>query len=69
VKAGSSYISTSDPRVHFGLAGDSVMNKVEIRWPNGSVETLQNVSADAIYTIVEGQGIKRSIKLSAPAAR
>jgi hypothetical protein len=32
-------------------------------------ETLQNVSADAIYTIVEGQGIKSSVKLPAPAAR
>jgi enediyne biosynthesis protein E4 len=69
VKAGSSYISTSDPRLHFGLAGDPVMSKVEIRWPNGAVETLQNISADAIYTVVEGQGIKSSVKLPAPAAR
>jgi enediyne biosynthesis protein E4 len=69
VKAGSSYISTSDPRLHFGLAADTVMSRVEIRWPNGGVETLQNVSGDAIYTIVEGQGIKSSVKLPAPAAR
>jgi hypothetical protein len=69
VKAGSSYISTSDPRLHFGLAADTVMSRVEIRWPNGGVETLQNVSGDAIYTIVEGQGIKSSVKLAAPAAR
>jgi hypothetical protein len=44
------------------------MSKVEIRWPNGGLETLLNVSADAIYTIVEGQGIKNSVKLPAPAA-
>jgi hypothetical protein len=69
VKAGSSYISTSDPRLHFGLAADTVMSRVEIRWPNGGVETLQNVSGDAIYTIVEGHGIKSSVKLPAPAAR
>jgi hypothetical protein len=69
VKAGSSYISTSDPRLHFGLAGDSLMTKVEIRWPSGGVETLLNIPADAIYTIVEGQGIKNSIKLPALAAR
>jgi enediyne biosynthesis protein E4 len=68
VKAGSSYISTNDPRLHFGLASDSVMSKVEIRWPNGALETLQSVPADAIYTIVEGQGIKSSVKLPAPAA-
>jgi hypothetical protein len=69
VKAGSGYISTSDPRLHFGLAADTVMSRVEIRWPNGGVETLQNVSGDAIYTIVEGQGIKSSVKLAAPTTR
>ena len=68
IKAGSSYLSTSDPRLHFGLAGDSVMDKVEIRWPNGTVEALKNVQADAIYTVVEGQGITATIKLTAPAS-
>src|SRR5205807_3710083 len=63
IKAGSSYLSTNDPRLHFGLAGDSVMDKVEIRWPNGGSETLRNIPADAIYTIVEGQGIQRTVKL------
>jgi hypothetical protein len=67
VKAGSSYLSTSDPRLHFGLAGDSVMDKVEIRWPNGNIEALKNVPADAIYTVVEGQGITGTIKLPPPA--
>jgi enediyne biosynthesis protein E4 len=69
IKAGSSYLSTSDPRLHFGLAGDSIMDKVEIRWPNGEVETLRNVPADAIYTVVQGQGIKNTIKLPPPAPR
>lgn len=69
IKAGSSYLSTSDPRLHFGLAGDSIMDKVEIRWPNGEVETLRNVPADAIYTVVQGQGIKNTIKLPPPLPR
>jgi hypothetical protein len=69
VKAGSGYISTSDPRLHFGLAGDTMMEKVEIRWPNGIVETLRSVPADAIYTIVEGQGIKGTVKLLPPTPR
>jgi enediyne biosynthesis protein E4 len=67
IKAGSSYLSTSDPRLHFGLAGDAVMDKVEIRWPNGNIEALKNVAADAIYTITEGQGITATIKLAPPA--
>jgi hypothetical protein len=69
VKAGSSYLSTNDPRLHFGLAGDSVMEKVEIRWPNGSVEVVKNVPADAIYTIVEGRGITATVKLPPPTSR
>jgi enediyne biosynthesis protein E4 len=69
VKAGSSYISTSDPRLHFGLAGDAMMSKVEIRWPNGNVETLQNIPADAIYVIIEGKGITETVKLAPSGSR
>jgi hypothetical protein len=42
------------------------MDKVEIRWPNGGVETLRSIPADAIYTIVEGQGVKSTVKLLPP---
>jgi enediyne biosynthesis protein E4 len=58
VKAGSSYLSQNDLRLHFGLGAEKVMQTVEVRWPNGEVETLHNVAADAIYTVYEGQGIK-----------
>jgi len=40
---------------------------VEIRWPSGKVETLENVAADAIYTIVEGSGIRNTTPLPPPA--
>jgi hypothetical protein len=43
------------------------MESVEIRWPTGKVETLENVAADAIYTIVEGAGIRESKPLPPPA--
>jgi hypothetical protein len=69
VKAGSGYLSTNDPRLHFGLATDSVMDKVEIRWPNGNVEVLKNVLADAIYTVVEDEGITATTKLPPPSSR
>lgn len=69
VKAGSSYLSTNDPRLHFGLAGEAVMVKVEIRWPNGTVETLNNVAGDAIYTITEGQEFTGTVKLPPPGSR
>lgn len=66
VKAGNSYLSTSDPRLHFGLGKDSVIQSLEIRWPSGAVDTLKDVSSDAIYTIIEGKGITRTIKLAPP---
>ncbi len=66
IKAGSSYLSTNDPRLHFGLGADSMIDKVEVRWPNGSVEVLKNLGADAIYTITEGQGISGATKLPPP---
>ena len=63
VKGGSSYISQNDLRQHFGLGSRSNMDEVTVRWPNGESETIKNVPADYIYTIVEGQGIKAKVAL------
>jgi hypothetical protein len=63
VKAGNSYISQSDLRLHFGLGKASKISKVEIAWPSGKKEELKDVDADKIYTIVEGAGIKSSVAL------
>jgi hypothetical protein len=60
VKAGSSYLSQNDLRLHFGLGAEKSLATVEVRWPNGDVETLQNLAVDAVYTVVEGQGIKNA---------
>jgi len=66
VKGGNSYISQSDLRLHFGLGPDTArIEKVVIRWPNGSTEELKDVSADAMYTVVEGAGIKERVPLPA----
>jgi hypothetical protein len=67
VRGGGSYLSQNDLRLHFGLGTAKKMESVEIRWPNGTVETLQNVAADCIYTIVEGAGIRDSKALPSPA--
>jgi len=42
----SGYLSSSDPRVHFGLGDCPVANRIEIRWPSGIVQTLTNVKGD-----------------------
>jgi enediyne biosynthesis protein E4 len=66
VHGGGSYLSQNDLRLHFGLGTAAKMESVEIRWPSGATETLQNVPADAIYTIVEGSGIRDSRPLPPP---
>jgi len=47
------YLSTSDPRLHFGLGRATVVDKIEIRWPSGAVQTLQNVAVDRILKVKE----------------
>jgi hypothetical protein len=65
VRGGGSYISQNDLRVHFGLGTNDKITEVEIRWPNGEAEILQNVAADFIYTIVEGTGVQQKVALPA----
>jgi hypothetical protein len=67
VRGGASYLSQNDLRLHFGLGAAKKMESVEIRWPSGKVETLENIAADAIYTIVEGSGIRAATHLPPPA--
>ena len=55
VSPASSYLSSSDARVHFGLGAFSQLDRVEIRWPNGEKQTLTAVPADRILTVTQGQ--------------
>jgi hypothetical protein len=57
VKGGSSYLSQSDLRVHFGLGREERGQQLEIRWPSGVVDVLQNLEANQILTITEGRGV------------
>jgi hypothetical protein len=41
-----SYLSASDPRVHFGLGNSITASSIEVRWPSGNVQTLRNVKGD-----------------------
>lgn len=58
VHSGGGYISQSDFRLHFGL-GQSSIADVEIRWPSGLVQHVENVSANQIVWIREGVGIMK----------
>ena len=58
VHSGSSVMSQSDLRLHFGLGKSEVVDVIEIKWPTTQkVERFTNVKANQIVTIREGSGI------------
>jgi hypothetical protein len=50
VLAGSSYLSSDDPRVHFGLGGATKVAKLIVRYPGGKTTRLDGVAADRIVS-------------------
>jgi Na+-translocating ferredoxin:NAD+ oxidoreductase RnfD subunit len=51
VVAGSSYLSSEDPRVHFGLGRATRVASLTVRFPGGQIKRLRNVRADRILTL------------------
>ena len=58
VRGDGSYISHSDIRAHFGLGAARAVDRLEIRWPSGVVDTANNLAADRFYVAREGQGVQ-----------
>src|SRR6266699_2854970 len=56
-KGGMSYMSASDPRIHFGLGKRTKIDSLEITWPSGQVDKLTNQPIDKIIAVKEGTGI------------
>jgi hypothetical protein len=54
---GTSYMSASDPRIHFGLGKRTTIESLVITWPSGQVDKLTNVPIDKIVAVKEGVGI------------
>ncbi len=57
VLSGGSFISTNDPRAHFGLGDTKDPGTAEIHWPSGLRETVRLPAVDRIFTLTEGKGI------------
>ena len=53
VRSGSSYISQSDLRVHFGL-GSADQAAIEVHWPSGVVDKFAAVKANQVLVVTEG---------------
>jgi len=56
LRSGSSYISSSDLRLHFGLGAISSVEQIDVRWPNGVRETFTAQTVDRFVTLEEGAG-------------
>lgn len=55
IAGGSSYLSQSDVRTHFGLGASTRIESVEVTWPGGSKQEFHNVRADQFYVLEEGK--------------
>ncbi len=53
VKAGASYASHSDTRVHFGMGSRSETEELEVRWPSGYLQKLSKVKANQLLQLKE----------------
>lgn len=52
-KTTTGYLSQNDPRIHFGLAKNQIVDLIEITWPSGKVQTLENVTPNQILEVKE----------------
>ncbi len=57
VRSAFSYLSSSDRRVYFGIGSANSIEKVQIHWPDGTIEKLKNIRPDRFYISTEGMGI------------
>jgi Na+-translocating ferredoxin:NAD+ oxidoreductase RnfD subunit len=71
VRAGASYLSSEDQRVHFGLGSAASVPRVSVRYPWGAESVLRNVRADSIVEVAVPRhraaraGVPRSYRLAA----
>ncbi len=47
------YLSQNDHRMHFGIASAEKVDFVEIKWPSGKIQHMENLDANQILTIKE----------------
>jgi enediyne biosynthesis protein E4 len=55
------YLSTMEQYVHFGLGSDSLVNELTVTWPDGTMQTLQNVKANQVLTVIKQKKMLQKI--------
>ena len=65
VQSGTSVMSQNDLRLHFGLGMAKTVDTIEVKWPTTQkIERFEQIKANQILTIREGQGIVATLKPS-----
>ena len=54
IAAGDSFLSTHDPRPHFGLGASETVDEVDVRWPDGSHTIRRQVKARQFLRVRRG---------------
>lgn len=53
-RSGSSYLSQSDPRLTFGLGSSKLVDRLEVRWPSGTMQVFHKIPAGRLLVLREG---------------
>jgi hypothetical protein len=68
VTSQSSFYSSNDKRLHFGL-GSAIAADIDIFWPSGNVQSLKNEPANRLITVIEGKGVVSREEFAPKASR
>jgi hypothetical protein len=52
-KSTTGYLSQNDSRIHFGLMKNDIVERIEIKWPSGKLQVLENVKVNQILMVKE----------------
>jgi enediyne biosynthesis protein E4 len=63
VRSGGSYLSQSDLRLHFGLDGNTRIDRLTVRWPSGEVDQLSGIPVDQHIVVQEGSSTWRALQI------
>lgn len=59
-RGGGSYLSSSDPRLYFGLEKRTRVDRIEVQWPGGALDTVRDLPVNGFITVVEGKGLVKT---------
>jgi hypothetical protein len=56
LQPGSSYLSSHDPRAHFGIGETGAIDAIDVRWPDGACERFPGGGVDQAIVVRRGEG-------------